>query len=389
MKMNVLILSMDSALFNEESNPSGDARNRHIKYLEMLKVRCGVDSEIRIITYTKKSNRINYDDKIPGLIIYGTNSFSRAFYFFSALYVAIRFVFRGWRADLITSQTPMEDGILGLFLSKIYYAKFMPQLHFDIFSDDWKAERILNHFYYFLSFLCFKYSYKIRVVSSPLKSKLVNKFGINPLKINILPVSVSFVPSCLSKEDAKKKVSYKLCNKKVVLFVGRFEEQKNLLLWLRVAREIEHTHSDVFFLLAGHGSQENMLKAEAVRLGIADKVIFIGPVSYDKIGDVYASADLFLLTSNYEGFGRVVLEAGMAEVPCVSTISGGPEDIIIHGVTGYLVQNRNIEEIKDFCTVLIENNNLCQFMGSAARVECNKKFSRDSLVDNLIKIWTN
>ena len=120
-----------------------------------------------------------------------------------------------------------------------------------------------------------------------------------------------------------------------ILTVGSFKEQKNHALLLRAFAAMSRPEAKL--MLLGQGRNEAALRALASDLGIADRVIFAGfhadPAPY------YASADLFVLSSDYEGFGNVIVEALSFGLPVVSTdCPSGPAEILKGGRLGRLVQ---------------------------------------------------
>lgn len=119
-----------------------------------------------------------------------------------------------------------------------------------------------------------------------------------------------------------------------ILAVGSLKDQKNQPLLLRAIAAIERP--DARLMLVGQGESEVALRALASDLGIADRVIFAGfhadPTPF------YATADLFVLSSDYEGFGNVIVEAMACGTPVVSTdCPSGPAEILQGGRFGCLV----------------------------------------------------
>lgn len=120
-----------------------------------------------------------------------------------------------------------------------------------------------------------------------------------------------------------------------VLTVGSFKAQKNHPLLLRsFARLAQLPSARLMFLGAGAG--EDALRALADELGIADRVIFAG--FHPDPTPFYRTADLFVLSSDYEGFGNVIVEALACGTPVVSTdCPSGPSEILEGGRYGTLV----------------------------------------------------
>lgn len=129
-----------------------------------------------------------------------------------------------------------------------------------------------------------------------------------------------------------------------ILSVGRFKAVKNHPLLLEAFAQIPDTQARL--MLVGTGENEAELRTLAERLGVASRVIFAGfqadPAAF------YESADLFVLSSNNEGFGNVIVEALGAGVPVVSTrCPSGPEEILDHGRFGLLTPVGDVAALRD------------------------------------------
>jgi glycosyltransferase involved in cell wall biosynthesis len=120
-----------------------------------------------------------------------------------------------------------------------------------------------------------------------------------------------------------------------LLCVARLERAKEHALLLRAFQRLSAQASDVKLLLVGSGRLEGDLRALATRLGIADKVLFAGQVS--PVAAVFHLADVFALSSSWEGLPLVVLEAMAARLPMVLTSVGGIPEVVEHERTGILV----------------------------------------------------
>ena len=101
-------------------------------------------------------------------------------------------------------------------------------------------------------------------------------------------------------------------NEKVVLFVGRLVEMKNIPLCLEIIKRCEN---NVKLVICGSGDKEQSLKDKCAHDGIASKVLFVG--EREDVAAMYSMADAFLLTSFAEGFPMTVVEALSSGLPCL------------------------------------------------------------------------
>lgn len=146
------------------------------------------------------------------------------------------------------------------------------------------------------------------------------------------PVSPRTTPSFLSIQQAEK--LWNTPRGLRILTVGSMKDQKNHSLLLRVVARIGR--SDLKLMFVGTGAKEQDLRSLADDLGLSAQVIFAGfhsdPTAF------YQTADLFVLPSDYEGFGNVIVEALRCGLPVVSTdCPSGPREILDGGRYGQLV----------------------------------------------------
>lgn len=386
--LRLLVLAQDPTLFEQGKAVPGDARRRHIRYAQVMRDMLGEDSEIRMITYTTRKSGQRMDDPEPGLKLYGTASLHRATYLFDCARISRRIIGRGWAPTAITTQTPWEEGQVGAALARRLGARFLPQLHFDLFSPEWGSETLLNRWRARVGARILSNATRVRAVSQPLAHKLTDQLKIDPQQIDVIPVGVNFQPSTLSVEAAKAALDPRLIGKPVVLFVGRLVSQKNLRLWLDVAVDVLAQLPQTRFVIVGKGEEEKALRATVVARRQEESILFIGSVGHERLPDVYRAADLLLLSSHYEGFGRVVLEAAFAGVPSVATRCAGPEDIIEDGVSGILVDKGDRRAMVRSVRALLCEEPSRRAMGRAAFASAHARFGLDSLAAKLVAHWS-
>ncbi len=121
----------------------------------------------------------------------------------------------------------------------------------------------------------------------------------------------------------------------VVAGIGRLTFQKNFALFLDVAAAVLREHPHAFFVLVGTGEDEAALREQAGRLGIADRVRFLGYVG--EMAALYPALDALLLTSRYEGLPITILEAMAAGVPIVASQLDGIAEVLADGCDAALV----------------------------------------------------
>ncbi len=100
-------------------------------------------------------------------------------------------------------------------------------------------------------------------------------------------------------------------------------------------------------IVIGDGPQQAALQAQAARLGIADRVQFLGKVPHEKVALVMRAVDYFVLYSGYEGLSHTILEALSAGTPVIASARGGNPEVIHDGVNGLLVAHPSVDALAE------------------------------------------
>lgn len=290
---------------------------------------------------------------------------------------------------MVTAQTPWEEGVVGLLLARGLRARFVSQLHFDLFSEDWAREHWLNRWRRKVATSVLKRSSMIRVVSSTQAYKLAKSLGLPEEQLRVVPVGVHFEPAVGTGGEFKEALAPSLSRHLVVLFVGRFVPAKDLNLWVRVAELIAQHRPDVAFVLAGSGPLEKSIRDLVEKKGLLDRFHFLGAVAHKDLPSVYAAADLFLLSSSNEGFGRVILEAALAGVAVVSTSCAGPADLVEHGETGILCPVGDAGALATAALSLLGDESLRHRLSKAARFRVRENYNSEALTERLVACWAD
>jgi glycosyltransferase involved in cell wall biosynthesis len=163
--------------------------------------------------------------------------------------------------------------------------------------------------------------------------------------------------------------------------VGRLAAQKNQRFLLEVAGVLVERGLDFHLLVAGAGELEGELRAETRRRNLEGHVTFTG---FERdVPGFLRTLDVFLLSSLWEGFGNVILEAGAARLPTVALdLSSNPETVV-DGATGFLVPPGDVEAFADRVALLAADGDLRARMGSAARARVEERFRFSRTVDEL------
>jgi glycosyltransferase involved in cell wall biosynthesis len=169
--------------------------------------------------------------------------------------------------------------------------------------------------------------------------------------------------------------------------IGRLVTQKRVDRFLSLLARLR-TESDqpVRGIVVGSGLQRAQLERQAVQLGLApDLIEFRGTAS--DMRDVYAQADIVVLTSDWEGTPNVLLEAMASGLPVVATSVGGVPDIVQDGDTGYLAAPGDDDAFVGALIKLIRDPELKRKMGCRARQHVQAHFSVERLPELLSRVY--
>lgn len=187
---------------------------------------------------------------------------------------------------------------------------------------------------------------RIIAVSEGVAETLVDRLSVQREIISVLhnPIEVDAV-----RERARDPVDHRWVEEDetdVILFVGRLAEQKDLETWLRTFERVHEQHPATRGILVGKGSERERLSALADELGLSDVVSIPGYV--ENPYRFMKQADVFLLSSQYEGLPTVLIEALACGCPIVSTdCPSGPREILADGEYGTLAPVGDVDALAD------------------------------------------
>ena len=159
-----------------------------------------------------------------------------------------------------------------------------------------------------------------------------------------------------------------------VLCVARFVPAKGLELLVDAVGALRGRGADVRVTLVGEGPLGRSLRSRAERLGMAEHVVFPGPVGQDDMAGYYAECDVFCLPSFAEGVPVVLMEAMASGRPVVATRIAGIPELVEDGVSGLLVAPGSTEQLTRALERLAASRELRVRMGLAGRRKVEERF---------------
>jgi phosphatidylinositol alpha-1,6-mannosyltransferase len=168
--------------------------------------------------------------------------------------------------------------------------------------------------------------------------------------------------------------------KKVILTVGRLVERKGQDSVISAMPKILADVPDAVYLVGGRGPYEERLRSLAAELNLENHVTFLGFVPQGKLFNLYSICDVFVMINREtiqdgpEGFGMVFTEASAAGKPVVAGKSGGTEDSVLEGITGYRVDPMNVDEIASCIIKILKDEQLRRTLGRNGREWVERTF---------------
>lgn len=170
-----------------------------------------------------------------------------------------------------------------------------------------------------------------------------------------------------------------------ILFVGRLDPPKNPLMLLKVAEKVCARYPDTKFTLVGDGEFMDDCRSFVAEHGLSRNVELAG--WQGDTARFYAGHDIFAMTSIYEAFGLIFLEAGYYELPVVATDVEGIPEVVEQGVTGLLSAPNDVERFAANLIRLIENPEERVAMGRAGRTRVTTRFNSERMCREYLDLY--
>jgi 1,2-diacylglycerol 3-alpha-glucosyltransferase len=374
--MRVLIISLDKNLLGQEG-AFGDAVDRHKlygKYVEHLDI---------IVFNTKPTGCLKIDQNIKAC---PTNSKTRFHYVFDAVKIGKSINVEN-KIDLIVCQDPFLTGLAGSMLKKKTGVKLIVHSHGDFFGNwHWLKEDWFNLPFLLIGQFVIKKADAIRAVSKGVAKKFIEMGFDKSIVYRIsTPVNLEKFSSYNPKKVEVIKEKYK--NRKIVFFVGRLVQAKNISVLIKAFKDILVKYNKAVLLIAGSGPQETELKEKIKKEKLEDQVVLLGAVDHSDLPDYYKACNLFVLPSTNESFGKVLIEAAAAKKPSVASNTNGAREIIEEGETGFIVPIGDGDKLGKRILKLLEDGHLANSMGEKAYGNAYSEYGWKKNTEKIINMW--
>lgn len=275
---------------------------------------------------------------------------------------------RGEQYDLVHIQTPFVAHYLGLKLSRLlgipcvetyhtffeeYFHHYIPFLPKAVTGA--VARRFSRHQGNSLSGM---------VVPSRPMMEVLRRYGV-ATRAEVIPTGLE--PESFARGDRVAfRSQYGIAQERpVLLFVGRVAHEKNIGFLLQAVGRVRRDRPEVLLLIAGEGPARDGLEREAIKLGLAENVMFIGYLDrHTELNNCYRSADIFVFSSKTETQGLVLLEAMAQGVPVVAIAEMGTRDVLREGC-GVRIAEERVEDFSAKVIVLLKDERTRIQLGEA------------------------
>jgi len=209
------------------------------------------------------------------------------------------------------------------------------------------------------------------------------KLGVSKDAILMLPNGVDVEKFSKKNEKTVRnfKTRFKL-GEKVLLYVGRIHESKGLQYVVEAIKDL-----NVTLLIVGRdGGYKEALEKKINELGIGEKIVFAGGLSDKEVITAYQSSGAFVLFSEWEGFGIVIIEAMAAKLPVISSDRGAIPYLIGDGENGLMSEFRNVENLRENIGRIFKDKKLREKLIKGGK-EFSKNYSWEKIVEMVEEIY--
>jgi glycosyltransferase involved in cell wall biosynthesis len=364
-KTHALAISLDTALL---TGVYGAALERQLEYSKYL------GSYTLIVLNTLSNGRLTPYRK-ENLTIIPTNSWSRWLYPIDALRIVLS-LFKRRKFNVVTSQDPYMTGLIGVLTKKLTRTPLNIQLPSDdLITPVWINHSLQNRLMHKVGVFCLHKADSFRYDNKRKMKKIWKKF---PKVKKLAFQGPMFVD--LSFFERKVKTTGKI---RKLIAVGRVEWEKNFPLLIDAVVELIDEGFNLKLTIVGGGSLENRLKRLIGSLDKEKQIRITGFASKSQVRKQLHDSDLFVLSSYYEGWAMVVMEALAAGLPVVMTNVGNAGELVVNKEAGLVVASDDKKTLKKAIAWAIDNPKRMYEMAKKGQ----KKVKKENSKEKLISVW--
>ena len=280
---------------------------------------------------------------------------------------------------IISAQDPSERWIVGCLLSWRFSLPLHLQIHTDILSPWYSGESLRNTMRRFIATTILPRATSVRVVSERIKRSLMDISHLKNLTIDVLPIHVDVAQLLACDPPRSPEFDF------IFLMVSRLTREKNIPVAIEAFKTVVSAHPQTRLRIVGDGPERDSLYIISKKLELENHIEFMG--WQENKTTIYQGAHTYLLTSNYEGYGRTVVEAMAMGLPVIMTDVGLAGGVLIHEESGLVVPVSDKNALSRAMIRVIEDTSLREHLGQTGRDTVRSFISEDEYFKQYQRLW--
>lgn len=348
--LKVFTVANDKSILNDNSN----TRERIFEYSKL------VDGYYVVVPSNKKV-KINKEN----LYIYSFGGTNKLFQIIKLFFGSLN-ILKKQKFDVMSVQDQYYLAFIGYLFSKKFKIGLEIQVHG--FEKFYGLRKLIAKF-------VIPKANSIRVVSNRLKKKLIDEFGVLGEKITVVPIFILI-------KELETNIIRQRGSEFVFLTVCRLVKVKNIELQINALKDLINKYKNIKLYIVGDGPEKYKLETLVKSLDLENYVEFF---AYQKdVEKFYTSADVFVLSSNSEGWPLVIMDAINYNLPIIMTNVGSAGELIINENSGLVIPTNDKNALVEAMEKLFNNPKLRnEFSENARKIALNLMNKSDNL--NLYK----
>ena len=367
--MMILNFSLDNKILDKNSSFA----KRAIEYGNLVK-------KYIVIAPGRKNEKIELSEKV---IAYGSGGNNKLMQFFK-IYKSAKKLLRDEKFNVITVQDQYYLALIGLCLSKKFRIGLEIQVHgFEKYNGLRKliAKYVLPQ------------ANVVRCVSQRLKKQLINEFVVQEEKIIVVPIYsqlsiVNYPPATQASLLALRAGELRINKNKdqfVFLTAGRFVLVKNIKMQIEAMKEVAKKYPNAELWIVGDGPEKKNYELQAANYKLQKNIKLLG--WQGDLNKYYNMADVFVLSSDSEGWGMAVIEAASFGLPIIMTDVGCAREVIKDNESGIIIPVGDRQKLIEAMLKIIEDENLRKKLGENAKLAVSQLLGKEQILDLYKKSW--
>ena len=226
---------------------------------------------------------------------------------------------------------------------------------------------------------------KVVCVSEQLREDLL-KMGLSDTKSTVISNGINFnkFDIELNIEAKRRELGFNKADF-IICAVGRLSREKNQEMLINAAKSILEEIPQAKFLIVGDGPLKNSLQSAVHSQQLEKYVEFLG--NREDVPEILKISDCFVLTSNYESFGLVILEAMNSGVPVIATNAGGVSSIVINNENGFLIPKEDVAALGEAVLRIKKDLPFAKSLALKAKELMRLRYDIDKMVNSYEKLY--